>query len=193
MAMIYQVEACHSFERFAIAKLQEILISAKDADNQEPQATLEFILGEELGYEPALVEHILLDVGLVQNTKTAYDCIHGVNTMQVLVQAVEKFESQLVDIMSGEKIPEDLADDEDNSEDGDDGDNSEDDEDNSEDGDEPWQTQKRRGNVDAAILAVHVALAEGMNLEDVARRVKDAKRSGNRVVGLIDKLHLQEN
>nr|GMD52521.1 CTP synthase-like [Ipomoea batatas] len=48
-------------------------------------------------------------------------------------------------------------------------------------------------NVDAAILAVRVALAKGMSWEDLARMVKEEKKSGNPVAGLIDKLHLERN
>lgn len=70
------------------------------------QATLKVTLGEALGYGPALSEHIILDAGLVPNAKLGNDCPIDDNTIQVLVQAVEKFEDWLVDIMSGEKIPE---------------------------------------------------------------------------------------
>ena len=48
-------------------------------------------------------------------------------------------------------------------------------------------------DVDAAILAVRVALANGMNWEDLARMVKEEKKSGNPVAGLIDKLYLERN
>ena len=48
-------------------------------------------------------------------------------------------------------------------------------------------------DVDAAILAVRVALANGMNWEDLARMVKEEKKSGNSVAGLIDKLYLERN
>ncbi|KAL2922240.1 Nuclear export mediator factor Nemf [Bienertia sinuspersici] len=48
-------------------------------------------------------------------------------------------------------------------------------------------------DVDAAILAVRVALANGMNWEDLARMVKLEKKSGNPVAGLIDTLHLERN
>ncbi|XAR49724.1 hypothetical protein NMG60_11033006 [Bertholletia excelsa] len=48
-------------------------------------------------------------------------------------------------------------------------------------------------DVDSAINAVRVALANGMSWEDLARMVKEEKRSGNPVAGLIDKLHLQRN
>ncbi|CAI9118907.1 OLC1v1020534C1 [Oldenlandia corymbosa var. corymbosa] len=47
--------------------------------------------------------------------------------------------------------------------------------------------------VDSAILAVRVALANGMSWEDLARMVKEEKKSGNPVAGLIDKLHLDRN
>lgn len=48
-------------------------------------------------------------------------------------------------------------------------------------------------DVDAAIIAVRVALANGMNWEDLARMVKEERKSGNPVAGLIDKLHLERN
>lgn len=48
-------------------------------------------------------------------------------------------------------------------------------------------------DVDSAILAVRVALANGMNWEGLARMVKEEKKSGNPVAGLIDKLNLERN
>lgn len=48
-------------------------------------------------------------------------------------------------------------------------------------------------DVDAAILAVRVALANGMNWDDLTRMVKEEKKSGNPVAGIIDKLHLERN
>lgn len=48
-------------------------------------------------------------------------------------------------------------------------------------------------DVDAAILAVRVALANGMTWEDLARMVKEERKSGNPVAGLIDKLYLEKN
>lgn len=48
-------------------------------------------------------------------------------------------------------------------------------------------------DVDAAILAVRVALANGMSWEDLARMVKEERKSGNPVAGLIDKLYLDRN
>ena len=46
---------------------------------------------------------------------------------------------------------------------------------------------------DAAILAVRVALANGMSWEDLAHMVKEEKKSGNPVASVIDKLHLERN
>ncbi|XP_038907111.1 nuclear export mediator factor Nemf [Benincasa hispida] len=48
-------------------------------------------------------------------------------------------------------------------------------------------------DVDAVILAVRLALAKGMSWEDLARMVKEEKKSGNPVAGLIDKLNLERN
>lgn len=48
-------------------------------------------------------------------------------------------------------------------------------------------------DVDAAILAVRVALANGMSWADLVRMVKEEKRAGNPVAGLIDKLYLEKN
>lgn len=48
-------------------------------------------------------------------------------------------------------------------------------------------------DVDAAILAVRVALANAMDWVDLARMVKEEKKSGNPVAGLIDQLHLERN
>ncbi|KAF5779657.1 hypothetical protein HanRHA438_Chr12g0573291 [Helianthus annuus] len=42
-------------------------------------------------------------------------------------------------------------------------------------------------------LGVRVALANGMNWDDLTRMVKEEKKYGNPVVGLIDKLHLETN
>jgi len=47
--------------------------------------------------------------------------------------------------------------------------------------------------VDSAILAVPVFLAKGIGWEDLARMVKDEKKAGNPIAGLIDKLHFEKN
>lgn len=70
------------------------------------QATLKNVLGEALGYGPALSEHIILDAGLVPNTKVSKDGKLDDDKIQMLVQAIEKFEDWLEDIISGERIPE---------------------------------------------------------------------------------------
>ncbi|KAF2312706.1 hypothetical protein GH714_039704 [Hevea brasiliensis] len=48
-------------------------------------------------------------------------------------------------------------------------------------------------DVDAVILAVRVAVAKGMSWEDLTRMVKEEKKLGNLVAGLIDELHLERN
>ncbi|KAK8943950.1 hypothetical protein KSP40_PGU000658 [Platanthera guangdongensis] len=48
-------------------------------------------------------------------------------------------------------------------------------------------------DVDATILAVRVALANEMAWDDLARMVKEEKKSGNPIAALIDKLYLERN
>jgi hypothetical protein len=74
--------------------------------NRVKQATLKTVLGEVLGYGPALSEHIILDAGLVPNTKFSNENKLDDETIQVLVKAVAKFENWLQDIISGDKVPE---------------------------------------------------------------------------------------
>ncbi|KAK9289082.1 hypothetical protein L1049_017553 [Liquidambar formosana] len=231
------------------------------------QATLKTLLGEALGYGPALSEHIILDAGLVPNTKVAKDNKLDDDTIQILVQAVAKFEDWLEDVISGDGVPEgyilmqtknlgkkdyptpeiggfgqiydefcpllmnqfksresvkfetfDAALDEFYSK--------------IESQRAEQQQKTKEGSarhklnkirldqenrvhtlknevdrcvkmaelieynledVDAAILAVRVALANGMSWEGLARMVKEEKKSGNPVAGLIDKLHLERN
>ncbi|KAI3965879.1 hypothetical protein MKX01_010836 [Papaver californicum] len=80
----------------------------KDANDggRPKQASLKVVLGEVLGYGPALSEHIILDVGLIPNTKVGNDCGVDDNTIWLLIEAVAKFEDWLEDIISGEKVPE---------------------------------------------------------------------------------------
>ncbi|XWS53474.1 hypothetical protein CRYUN_Cryun10bG0004300 [Craigia yunnanensis] len=229
------------------------------------QATLKNVLGEALGYGPALSEHIILDAGLVPNTKLTKDNKLDDDKIQVLAQAVTKFEDWLQDVISGDKVPEgyilmqkkNL---------GKDGSPSEgtigqiydefcpillnqfksreyvnfetfdaalDEFYSKIESQRAEQQQKTKESsasqklnkirldqenrvlmlkkevdncvqmaelieynledVDAAILAVRVALAKGMNWEDLARMVKEEKKSGNPVAGLIDQLHLERN
>lgn len=68
--------------------------------------TLKTVLGEGLGYGPALSEHIILDAGLIPNTKVTKDSNFDIDTIQRLVQSVSKFEDWLEDVISGEQVPE---------------------------------------------------------------------------------------
>ncbi|XVF62394.1 hypothetical protein PTKIN_Ptkin09bG0004100 [Pterospermum kingtungense] len=238
--------------------------SASDGTHSK-QAMLKNVLGEALGYGPALSEHIILDAGLVPNTKLTEDNELDDDKIQVLAQAVASFEDWLQDVISGDKVPEgyilmqkknpgkdgspsegttgqiydefcpillnqfksrehvdfetfDAALDEFYSKI------------ESQRAEQQQKTkessvnqklnkirmdQENRVNVlkkevdycvrmaelieynledvDAAILAVRVALAKGMNWEDLARMVKEEKKSGNPVAGLIDRLHLEKN
>ncbi|KAF7837675.1 nuclear export mediator factor NEMF isoform X1 [Senna tora] len=288
----YPTEICRVFERTTAAKLQTALMSSKDADNEEAVAvngnendisnvakekqgsrkggksskTLKVILGEALGYGPALSEHMILDAGLIPNSKVPKDNKWDDATIQTLVQAVEKFEDWMQDIISGDRIPEGyilmqnkvLGKDSTLSEPGsfsqlydefcplllnqfksrdytkfETFDAALDEFYSKIESQRAEQQQKSKENsavqklnkirqdqenrvhslrkevdhsvkmaelieynlddVDSAILAVRVALAKGMNWDDLARMVKEEKKAGNPVAGLIDKLHLERN
>lgn len=70
------------------------------------QATLKIVLGDALGYGPALSEHIILDAGLVTSTKVGKDFKLEDSYLEVLAEAVTRFEDWLADVISGEKVPE---------------------------------------------------------------------------------------
>lgn len=70
------------------------------------QATLKSVLGEALGYGPALSEHIILDAGLPPNTKVSKDNKLDGDKLHDLALAVAKFEDWLHDVISGGKVPE---------------------------------------------------------------------------------------
>ncbi|KAJ6987733.1 nuclear export mediator factor Nemf [Populus alba x Populus x berolinensis] len=234
--------------------------------NRVKQATLKTVLGEVLGYGPALSEHIILDAGLVPNTKFSKDNKLDDETIQVLVKAVVKFENWLQDIISGDKVPEgyilmqnkNLGKDCPPSDSGSsvqiydefcplllnqfrmrehvkfdafdaaldefyskiESQKSEQQQKTKEGSaiqklnkirlDQENRVEMLRKEVDhsvkmaelieynledvnSAILAVRVALAKGMGWEDLARMVKDEKKAGNPVAGLIDKLHFEKN
>ncbi|XP_073118460.1 uncharacterized protein [Henckelia pumila] len=230
----------------------------KNDNARAKQTTLKVVLGEALGYGPALSEHIILDAGLTPSTKLHKEFKIDDNSIQVLTEAVVKFEDWLSEVISGKKVPKgyilmqhkimgknddaifdefcplllnqfksrdsiefetfDAALDEFYSK---------------IESQRVEQQQKAKENsamhkldriksdqesrvhalkrdveecvkmaelieynledVDAAILAVRVALANGMSWVDLARMVKDEKKSGNPVAGLIDKLHLERN
>lgn len=80
------------------------------ASNNAPsnKSTLKTLLGEALAYGPALAEHIILDAGLLPSTKVGKDPESSIDdhTIQSLVESISKFEDWLVDVMSGQRIPE---------------------------------------------------------------------------------------
>ncbi|XP_002519281.2 ribosome quality control complex subunit NEMF [Ricinus communis] len=232
--------------------------------NRAKQTTLKNVLGEALGYGPALSEHMILDAGLVPNTKFSKSNRLDDNAIQVLVQAVAKLEDWLQDIISGDKIPEgyilmqnkNVGKNHPSSESAfkiydefcpillnqfkmreyvkfDTFDAALDEFYSKIESQRAEQQQKTKENsaiqklnkirldqenrvltlrkevdlcvrkaelieynledVDAAILAVRVALAKGMSWEDLTRMVKEEKKLGNPVASLIDKLHLERN
>ncbi|KAF2310319.1 hypothetical protein GH714_007740 [Hevea brasiliensis] len=69
------------------------------------QVTLKNLIGEALGYGPALSEHMILDAGQIPNMKISKNNRLDDNAMQVLVHAVAKFEDWLQDVISGDKVP----------------------------------------------------------------------------------------
>ncbi|GER28419.1 nuclear export mediator factor Nemf [Striga asiatica] len=241
---------------------------SKKSDNaRAKQATLKVVLGEALGYGPALSEHIILDAGLIPSTKISKDINLDDNTIHLLAEAVLRFEDWLADVIFCEKVPEGYILMQQKNSGKRDGVVSE--KGTSEqiydefcplllnqfksrdsvqfetfdaaldefyskiESQRSEQQQKAKENsamqrldkikidqesrvhalkreveqsikkaelieynledVDAAILAVRVALANGMSWVDLARMVKEEKKSGNPVAGLIDKLHLERN
>ncbi|CAK8531516.1 unnamed protein product [Lathyrus sativus] len=288
----YPMESCRIFERTTTTKLQTALMSSKEGDNDEAvksngngtdvsnverekqgsrkggksHATLKIVLGEALGYGPALSEHMILDAGLVPSEKVPKDKTWDDATVQALVQAVAKFEDWMQDIILGELVPEgyilmqnknlgkdssilqpesvkqiydefcpillnqfksrdhtkfetfDGALDEFYSKiESQRSEQQHKAKENSalqklskirNDQENRVHTLRKEADhcvkmaelieynledVDAAILAVRVSLAKGMSWDDLARMVKEEKKAGNPVAGLIDKLHLERN
>ncbi|KAK9068341.1 hypothetical protein SSX86_012452 [Deinandra increscens subsp. villosa] len=238
----------------------------KDNTHHAKQPTLKVVLGEALGYGPALSEHIVLDAGLTPNLKVSKDLKLEDSSIQALSEGVKRFEDWLEDVISGAKVPEgyilmqqkkigkdqipvessgtdqiydefcplllnqfrsrvsvkfvtfDAALDEFYSKI--ESQRAEQQQHAKEssamqklskirnDQENRVQVLKKEvdravtmaelieynlEDVDAAILAVRVALANGMNWDDLTRMVKEEKKSGNPVAGLIDKLHLEKN
>lgn len=232
------------------------------------QTTLKAFLGDALGYGPQLSEHIILDAGLVPNTRVSVDFHLDDSRIEVLMLAVAKFEDWLEDIISGGRIPEGYIlmqqkmmkpQDQTTTTDSRALDQMYDEfcplllnqfkardsvkfetfdasldefyskiesqrveqQQKAKEGSAMQKLNKIRMDqenrvhtlkkevdrcvqmaelieynleeVDAAILAVRVALANGMSWEDLARMVKEEKKSGNPVASLIDKLHLERN
>ncbi|OEL14668.1 Nuclear export mediator factor Nemf [Dichanthelium oligosanthes] len=96
-------------EKKAAAKAKQSGSIAK-ANNgaQSNKAALKTILGEALAYGPALAEHIILDARLVPSTKVGKDPESTIDdsTIQALMESITRFEDWLVDIISGQRIPE---------------------------------------------------------------------------------------
>lgn len=230
------------------------------------QATLKVVMGEALGYGPALSEHIILDAGLVPNMKLVKDFKLEDNDIRALSEAVERFEDWLEDIISGARVPEGyiLMQQKKLEKDGAPSEAISSDQIYDEfcplllnqfksrvsvkfetfdaaldefyskiESQRAEQQQKAKEgsamqklskirldqenrvhtlmrevdhavkmaelieynveDVDAAIEAVRVALAKGMSWDDLTRMVKEEKKSGNPVAGLIDKLNLERN
>lgn len=230
------------------------------------KTTLKAILGETLSYGPALAEHIILDAGLSPIMKVGVDSKIDEGTIDILGQAVTRFEDWLLDVISGSKLPEgyilmqikvsdkkgfaiqesavdkiydefcpillnqlksrecmefetfDAALDEFYSKI--ESQRSEQQQKSKEssamqklnkirlDQENRVHTLKKEvdnsikmaelieynlEDVDAAILAVRVALANGMAWVDLTRMVKEEKKAGNPIAGLIDKLYLERN
>ena len=80
--------------------------SKKKDSAHAKQATLKVVLGEALGYGPALSEHIILDAGLTPNLKISKDLKLDDRSIQALSEAVKRFEDWLEDVISGTKVPE---------------------------------------------------------------------------------------
>lgn len=73
---------------------------------QAKKATLKSVLGEVLGYGPALSEHIILDAGLSPDIKAGDGSDIDDHIVEVLIQAVARFEDWLADVITGEVVPE---------------------------------------------------------------------------------------
>ncbi|XP_057524702.1 uncharacterized protein LOC130804315 isoform X2 [Amaranthus tricolor] len=240
---------------------------ARNDSSRSKQRTLKMVLGEGLGYGPQLSEHIILDAGLIPSMKISKESKLDEGKVEILGQAVSKFEDWLEDVILGSKVPEgyilmqpkkavgkEIGTTEP-------GDSSKiydeycpillnqfktrdflkfetfdaaldefyskiesqkvEQQQKAKEGSAMHKLDKIRMDqenrvvtlrkevehsvrmaqlieynleeVDAAIKAVCVALANGMNWDDLARMVKQEKKSGNPVAGLIDKLHLDRN
>lgn len=94
---------------------QTHIISGKKGGSgaRNSRASLKNIVGESLGYGPALSEHIILDAGLPTNLQTFTQDEKGqflfsISKVQMeqLYAAVTTFENWLEDIISGNRLPE---------------------------------------------------------------------------------------
>ncbi|XP_020701212.1 nuclear export mediator factor NEMF isoform X2 [Dendrobium catenatum] len=230
------------------------------------KTSLKAILGEALSYGPALAEHIILDAGLSPSMKVGDGSKIDEGTVDILGQAVTRFEDWLQDVISGAKVPEGYILMQNKISDKKGSTNQEsavdkiydefcpillnqfksrecmkfetfdaaldefyskiesqrsEQQQRSKEGSAMQKLNKIRldqenrvltlkkevdhsikmaelieynlEDVDAAILAVRVALSKGMTWDDLARMVKEEKKAGNPIAGLIEKLHLERN
>lgn len=91
-------------------KKKKISVSNKKSRDggQLNKFILKAMLGDALGYGPALSEHIILDAGLLPSMKIGDENNKNIDDamFQSLLLAITKFEDWLTDIMSGYKVPE---------------------------------------------------------------------------------------
>ena len=87
--------------------------SWKNASAQKDKESLKDVLAENLGYGPALSEHIVLDTGFPKNMKMFMknengDLIPNIkqDMIEQIYSAISKFEDWLEDIIFGERVPE---------------------------------------------------------------------------------------
>lgn len=102
-------EPSNRTEKKSAVKIKQPGSNAKASNGtQSNKSTLKTLLGEALAYGPALAEHIILDAGLLPSTKVGKDPESSIDdhTIQSLVESVTRFEDWLVDIISGQRIPE---------------------------------------------------------------------------------------
>ncbi|VAI14095.1 unnamed protein product [Triticum turgidum subsp. durum] len=172
------------------AKFKQSGSDAKASNGtQSNKATLKTLLGEALPYGPALAEHIILDAGLLPSTKVGKD---PETFDDALDEFYSKIESQRVN--QQHKAKEDSAVHRLNK--------------IKLDQENRVHTLRKEADhcitmaelieynledVDAAIKAVRVSLANGMSWEALARMIKEEKKAGNPVAGLIDKLSFEKN
>ncbi|KAL6503320.1 hypothetical protein OROGR_025243 [Orobanche gracilis] len=84
---------------------KNVKLSQRSNNTHAKQATLKAVLGEALGYGPALCEHIIMDGGLVPSTKVGKDFKLDDNTTHLLAEAILRFEDWLSDVIYGETVP----------------------------------------------------------------------------------------
>ncbi|XP_057853407.2 uncharacterized protein LOC131063572 [Cryptomeria japonica] len=79
-----------------------------DSSRGGKKITLKTVLGDNLGYGPALSEHIILDAGLQPNMKIDSSILENFNNdrLQDLAAAVARFEDWMEEVITGTNVPE---------------------------------------------------------------------------------------